>query len=357
MPRRQHELFRLNVENVSAYLGSVRFRLPFLLPQLQRVEEVGEYSNTNWLFRLTIGGLRPKHYYLKQSQRYNRRSVVEGRPISLPFGRTAGEVKLIRKLTKLWGSQAVPRVHFYDARHHICLLSDAARGGTLLIEEFSHDRVHSEIALTLGRYLGKLHATTYKTRERSGSSREWCDLMINFFDTHWGYGVRQHFPPRVVADFYREVCGVPSSIVWGDPIHRNIFVQPHGKVSMVDFDFTIRYDPMLDIGMLLAHWVWMWLKGRPRLARDCERFISTCTRAYWACWRTQPRLVAHERRAMEQRLERWIGLYLLSRVDGKTGSYFEEWPVWEKRIRQLGADLFAQRSTRQARAVRQLLQV
>lgn len=345
MLRRQHDFMRLGVDNLPTYLEHIRAQLPFSFRSLRRIEEVGEYSNNNFVFRLMVGhGKRAVLYYLKQAQPYNRRSVQQGKPIAVHPGRMGGEVKLLRRLARLWHPETVPHVFFYDLRHHVMLMSDVGRGGKILIEEFAHDRVHPEIGKLLGTYLGKLHASTYKTRETTGTSRVWHDRITQWlFGVHFASGAHKHFSHREVGKFYKEVNNCPFSIVWGDPVHRNIFVKPKAKVGLVDFDHTVKYDPMLDVGMLLAHWVWMWLKGKPRVSRDCEVFLRQFSRTYWNAWRAKHKLTSVERSAMYNRLTRWIGLYLLSRTDGSSGSYFKKWPAWERRVRHLGLVLFAER--------------
>ena len=358
MPRRYHELLQLNIENIPAYLKVVKYPLPFVVSKIRRIEEVGEYSNNNYLFRLTIGNKKDERiYYLKQAQTYNRRSVIQGKPSVVSPGRMGGEVKLLGRLERLWGKGVVPHVYFYDRRHHTFLMSDVGRGGKILIEEFASNQVHPELGSALGRYLGKLHTTTYKTRETSGASQEWCETMVDFFDTHCGHGVRQHFLHHEVGSFYEEVCTSPTSIVWGDAVHRNVFVKPQGQMGLIDFDHTVRYDPMVDVGMLLAHWTWMCLKGKPQVAHKCELFIRSFISAYWKMWAKQPKLTNREHIAMVHRLPRWIGLYLVSRVDGKTGSYFEEWPAWERRIRRLGIELFGEQETLLTKRYLKLLKI
>jgi 5-methylthioribose kinase len=358
MSSRQHQLLQLNVENIPAYFKAVKYRLPFSVDEINRIEEVGEYSNNNYLFRITIKNKKHKNiYYLKQAQTYNRRSVVQGKPFWVSPGRMGGEIKLLGRLQKLWGDGVVPGIYFYDQRHHIFLMSDVAGKGKILIEEFARNKVHPEIGATLGGYLGRLHATTYKNKESSGASNDWCKVMVGFFDTHWGHGVRQHFPHHEVQSFYEEVCSAPTSIVWGDAVHRNVFVKTGRRVGLIDFDHTVRYDPMVDVGMLLAHWTWMWLKGRAKISRESEKFIRSFSTAYWKPWVKQSKLTNRERSDMRHRLPRWIGLYLVSRVDGKTGSYFEEWPAWERRIRKLGIELFGERQTSSTKSYLRLLSI
>ncbi len=335
-----HQL-RLDVGSVPVYLERVARQLPFKASRLVSVRALTEFGNNNYLFCLTVGSSsRARRYFLKQAQRFNRRSVQQGKPIAVDPSRMEGEVRLLQYLQRLWGSGIVPEVYFYDAANAVMLMSDVGRGGKLLALEFARGRVHPEVGPVLGRLLGKLHAATYHRPRPVGSNRVWQDKITKWlFGVHFAAGVNHFFPKRDVQQFYRSVARAPKATVWGDPVHRNIFVGPGRQLGLVDFDHTVRYDPMIDCGILLSHWVWMWVRAPGKHRQDSERALQGFMCAYWAAWRS--RLSAAERKAMERRLLRWIGLYLLSRTDGGSGSYFAKWPAWERRIRELGKELFA----------------
>ncbi|MFH1235342.1 MAG: aminoglycoside phosphotransferase family protein [Parcubacteria group bacterium] len=333
---------RLSLSNVGKYLIQQKRRLPFRVRSIRTIEEVAEYSNNNYLFEIaTSSGDKKKRYYLKQAQKYNKRSVEEKKPIFIHPARILGEIHLIKRLEKLWGRTVVPRVFFSDATNYVFLMSDVKGTGKYLIYEFAKNRVHPKIGKTLGRYLGKLHATSYCPRGMCGVDPNYQRFMLRFFyNKHWGHGVRKFFPPHAVGTFYRKVTRVPSSIIWGDPVYRNIFVHSQERISCIDFDHAVLYDSMHDLGVLVAHWVWMWVKGNKKVKHDSEKFLTSCTVSYWRQWKKQPKLTLGEQTAMRERLLKWIGIYLLSRTDGRSGSYFKPWPAWEKRIRQLGIQLF-----------------
>jgi 5-methylthioribose kinase len=184
MPKRSDVLFCLSVENILAYLATVGRGVPFSIRQIIKVEEVSKYGNNNFIFRLTVRTW-PRFYYLKQAQAFNRRSLQQGKPIAVEPSRMAGEVSLLRHLKKLWGPGIVPEVFFYDHSNAIMLMSDVGSGGKLLVEEFERERVHPELGRTMGRLLGKLHATTYGRPRRMVSSRAWQDRI-----TKWLFGIQ-----------------------------------------------------------------------------------------------------------------------------------------------------------------------
>lgn len=341
----------LSESNVVSYLHEFNYKLPFSLAAIAKIESVSKYSNNNFLFRIVLKGPRQKNYYLKQAQKYNKRSLLDGKPIEVHQGRMDGEVDLIRKLSKIWGARSVPHIFFYDRKNHAFLMNDVSGNARLLIDDFGSNYVHPELGGRLGVYLGRLHSTTFGSSLIEKSSPQWRRLILNFFDEHLGYGVRQLSKPSLVRQFYKEVAAARRCVVWGDPVYRNIFVGPAGRISCVDFDHTVKYDPMLDVGMLLAHWVWMSLKGSKKLRLDCHKFIDSFTKSYWGVWDRHHALGASEILSMKKRLCRWVGLYLVSRTNGKSGSYFRDKPLWECRIRSLGLDLFEYKITTASKRV------
>lgn len=329
----------LTKDNLLSYLTSFQGRLPFHIVDVEKIEEVNEYSNNNYLFRIIL--VSGDTYYLKQAQPHNRRSMLEGKPQAINSARAIGEVSLLRFLKSHWGKDTVPRVYFFDRRNYAFLMSDVSQHGKLLINEFSKNRVHPELARVLGKNLGLLHALTYKKPNAVAIDRRYEKFMKGFFyNYYWGFAARKLVGRSAVDGFYRQVARAPQAIIWGDPVHRNIFVKPDGKISCIDFDHTVEYDPMHDLGVLLAHWVWMAIRGNKRIKAQSEKFLVECSRAYWQAWRKQTKLTTQEKAEMLKRLPKWMGIYLLSRTDGKSGSYFKKSPAWEKRIRQLSISLF-----------------
>ncbi len=341
----QKSIVRLQASNLKDYLKLRASVVPFAIKDIKEVKPVEQYSNTNYLFKLYIS--KPKSiYYLKQGWIYNRRSELQNKPFPVDPTRILGEVKLIRLLSKIWGKDSVPEVYFLDRKNYTFLMSDVSKNSKLLIEEFNRNYVHPEIAKQLASRLAKLHTLTWKTKTTAGCSRRYTKFMKEYlFKYHWGYGVNKLLPPTEVNKFFNKAENASSSIIWADPIYRNIFVKPKGKIGLVDFDFTIRYDPMADVAILLSHWVWMTLKGNKKVKQDCHKFIKTFSDFYWPSWLKIHRLNTATLEKMKRRADKWIGVYLLSRTDGKSGSYFKSWPAWEKRVRQLGLKLFKGEAT------------
>jgi len=267
----------LKEANVIDYLRSKSRYLPFSVSQIKSVKIVDKYSNSNFLYRIVVSqGKKVQIYFLKQAWQYNKRSYLAGQPIAVDSSRIIGEVYLIRYLNKLWPAGTVPKVYFFDKQAKVFLMSDVSKKGKLLADEFDKNKIHPEIAPVLAKHLSLLHIKSYKRRLKTGSNESYEKMMKDFLfgKKWWGYALDKFFNKKEINDFYKEVKKNSNCLIWGDPINRNIFVRPNGRVGLVDFDFTMNYDPMLDVGVLLAHWLWMKEKGNSKLSRDCQKFLG-----------------------------------------------------------------------------------
>lgn len=322
----------LNSQNLPDYLRKIEPNLGFKIDKIISAVEFDQYSNNNFLFKVeceTDSGT--KKLFLKQALPFNKRSQKRGEPLAIDPKRMFGEVKIIRLLANLWGESFVPHIYYFDEKNMIMVMSDVSEGGKLLIEEFNQNRVHPELGSLFGTLFGKLHSKTYQIKEIYAGSTDWYKRMIWFLEDHIGDGIKKFVAEKLVAEFFQKSERAPHSVIWNDPVYRNIFVKKD-LVSVVDFDHTINFDPAVDNGMFLAHWVWMMLKGNKKLTQDCQKFIKDYIQSY--------KMEMPKSDEILQRSLCWMGIYLVSRTDGTSGSYFKDNPIWEAKIRQTGIDLF-----------------
>ncbi|MBI2552664.1 phosphotransferase [Candidatus Uhrbacteria bacterium] len=347
--RRQFEITK---DNLHEFLRSfVQPRINFAIEEILKRDEVSKYSNNNYLWRVVVKTPRTRRVlFVKQAREHNKRAwETKGEKHYVDPLRICGEYQIMKLLAKLWGKEYVPEIYYFDPVHCVLVMSDVGGGGSLLVEEFEQGRVHPELGALFGRLFGKLHANTYETKQDCCGSPAWRKKIISFFGGWWlGQGIAKFVPRQKLNAFYREVNCAPRAWIWGDPVYRNIFIKPHGRASMVDFDHTVAYDPAFDCGILTAHWMWMGLKNA-KLKIENEKF----QRDFWRVYEKQfPPLrlrggeegLRTEVDGIKRRALRWAGIYLVSRTDGRSGSYFKKWPRWEKKIRALGIILFNENS-------------
>lgn len=336
--------FKLTKDNIADFfVNKVAPKLPFQFLEIKERDEVSKWSNNNYLWRLSLKTKRgPIVMYVKQAQEYNRRSVAKGHPERVDPKRICGEYQLVSYLRKIWGKGFVPEIYYFDPRWCITVMSDVSCGAKLLVEELAKNKVYDKLGIIFGKLFGKLHSSTYCSKFECCGSINWHKVMRWFFEQYLTVGIRKFISKNEVGKFLKETRCVHHSWIWGDAVHRNIFVRlkprrGETKLSMVDFDHAHRYDPAVDCGMLLAHWLWMGLKSR-KLKVQSEKFVEDFWKAYHKEFKKKR--LKKESENIEKRAKRWAGIYLVSRTDGKSGSYFAKWPNWESKIRKLGLSLF-----------------
>lgn len=319
------------------------------IKKIKECDEVSKYSNNNFLWRVKVvlNDGQEKILWVKQARKYNKRALSLGKKKIVDPLRICGEIKMIQLLQKIWGKEFVPEIYYFNTRYCLAVMSDVGAGGKLLIEEFGKGKIHPELGGFFGRLFGTLHGTTYGQKIDYCSSEKWRRQLYNFFDKHLGIGIRKFVSAKKVNLFYAKAKKATPAMIWADPVYRNIFVKKNGKVSMVDFDLAIAYDPAFDVGIFLAHWVWMGLKNK-KLNIQSGKFIRDYWHAYLKQLKKNPKIDRTKLREIKERAMKWLGIYLVSRTDGKSGSYFKQWPKWEKKLRELGIDLFMGNSSKEA---------
>lgn len=330
----------ITTKNIPQFIEKkIKKELPFKIDKIISCEEVNEYSNNNYIWRIKLlSGKKERIIFLKQFRKYNKRAFRKGKKTYIDPERIKIEVKFIDLLKDLWGGKYVPEIFYYDPKNCIIVMSDVSRDKKILIEEFEKERVYPELGGLFGRLFGKLHGKTYGALESFPEIEEKKNTISWFFKNYLEHGIKKHVSGNKVDVFYKEVNKVPFSMVWGDAVYRNIFVNKK-SFSLVDFDHAINYDPAIDCGILLSHWTWMMLKNDSKIKKDSEKFINDFLKSYTNQLKLN-KISKKDIKAIIGRVFKWMGIYLVSRVDGRSGSYFKKWPKWEERIRKNGIALF-----------------
>ncbi|MFH0853058.1 MAG: aminoglycoside phosphotransferase family protein [bacterium] len=329
----------LTIKNVTDYFNvRVIKHLPWNKIRLINATEIISFSNVNYIFKLRLTTSQgQKLIFLKQAQKYNKRSVARGKPIYMTPVRMTTEVQVTKIFSSLLPRNVIAKVLYFDRANFVSVLSDVG-SSKLLASEFTENRVHPEIATMLAKYLATMHGRTWKSKNKVKLNPGFTIVLKDFVNSHLAGGMKKHASPKSVSLFIKTSQKHSTSIIWGDAVFRNIFVHPKGRVSLIDFDMARMGDPAYDLGFLLSHWIWMSLHNSKKLQLDSHKFLEQFTDKYQS---TMSKYISDsELTALWLRAYKWMGIYLISRVDNPAGSYFKKWPAWEKRIRQTGIDLF-----------------
>jgi thiamine kinase-like enzyme len=219
-------------------------------------------------------------------------------------------------------------------------MSDLGRGRRLLLEDFVQENVHSEAGAIFGNLFGALHGQTFKIKQDIVSSQKWKKWVIkNVIKENWVKAIKKHVSREKVEKFLTRADRAEKSIIWFDSVYRNIFIK-NRSIALFDFDLSMKNDPAIDIGVFLSHWVWMMLKEDSQLNKVSQKFIKNFISGYE---KTFKKNLNNNKKELQKILERsigWLAMYLISRTDGKSGSYFKHDVLWEGKIRNTAIDLF-----------------
>ncbi|MBI2427122.1 MAG: phosphotransferase [Candidatus Kerfeldbacteria bacterium] len=330
-------------------LETARSNMTLDIQEILERDEVSQYSNNNYLWRMCVKTPRGEEtIYVKHARGHNRRAWQKrGKYLATDPDRICGEYRLLTHLQHAWGRGYVPEIYYFGPTHCVLVMQDVSQNAHLLIEEFNRGRLHADLGTVFGKLFGELHSSTYGAQEDYCGSVKWRKRLTWLFETWFPHGMRKQTSSQEVRAFYTTVASATHSWIWGDAVHRNIFVRTERtrawpRVSMVDFDHARTYDPALDNGMLLAHWAWMSVKS-PKFQKESVKFIRDFWNAY--AREFQKRKLGGELPVLRNRTQKWMGIYLVSRTDGRSGSYFKDFPAWEKRIRHLGVELFREKTS------------
>ena len=343
MPKR----FILSEKNIPGYLlKTVDKDTEMNIKKVGAVREITKYTNSSFVFKancLTDSGRQI--VYLKYSGDYNKR----GKEFRTEPVRTVVEGEKIKLLKILLEPGLVPHIVYIDYKNLVMVSLDIQGNKKILVEEFDQDKVYPGLAGKFGEFFGTLHGKTYNTPAVFNDTA-WQRRIYNKWPDWLMTGPSQHLPKKTISQFLRQSEKATKALVWGDPVSRNIFVD-NRSFSVLDFDFTMHFDPAMDPGMFLAQWAMKMLENKKKVATDCQLFIKRFLKSYSTTLK-QYQVPLKEINDILKRAEIWIGVYMVSRTDGESGSYFEKWPDWEEKIRKTGLALISGQSEQAANQLR-----
>lgn len=287
------------------------------------IEEKGEFSNINYVYRATVPG---RSLYLKVVPERPKRF-----PIQMPRERVFSEAEGLRRFRALAGEAIeIPAVLFVDEQEMTLGMSDVGHGRqvlySLLPDGFA---LLAEQAEALGRALGSVHGGT----RGSGPfrpPREEVMVRRVIFDGLLAPGAKLAFP-ELWDSVRAEMEGHDQCLVHADLWSKNLLVEQGYPVALVDFEGVHYCDPAFDLGTLFAVALVPAL-ARPGLVDDALSFIASLTGA-WAAACGDPAW----RREVEPRAFRATATFLAARGFGPFAYSLDE--AARERIGELARSL------------------
>lgn len=229
-----------------------------------QLNEVSEFSNINYVYRVEIPG---RTFYLKVVPERPKRF-----PVRLPRERVFSEAEGLRRFRSLVKDAIlIPEVLFVDEEEMALGMSDVGEGREVLFSLLP-DRFEllCEQARALGLALGAVHGET----RGAGTPRPAMEEAIIrkvVFDGLLAPGARQVFP-EMWDEVSAEMQAHNQCLIHADLWSKNLLVRGGEPVAVVDFEGICYGDPAFDLGTLIAVALLPALE-RPGLLSDALAFI------------------------------------------------------------------------------------
>lgn len=325
----------LTTKSVGNYLESLS--LPIEISTIASVKEL-ESGHNNFTFRAVVTTPKGKlPLILKQARPFNKRAWRQGRLVRQSPKRIEYEAAVLKFLESLWGPGVVPKTYWLDTTNAILILEDISQDSAYLPEEFAKEKLWPQVGTTLGKLVGKLHASTFKSIPKLPDADGYVAWVNKRLHRHYLIAAKKHSIKERARAFYRHCDKPPHSLVWFDPVDRNIFVAGRQGVRLIDFEIAQPHDPAWDIGIITAPWLARSCSTDKRLQKDANLFINNFAKAYRTAWQDYGQ--SDEAQKILARANGYQGIYLLSRVDGKYGSKFSHDQKLEQAIRAMALKL------------------
>jgi 5-methylthioribose kinase len=311
---------KLTVQNIPKYLKSLS---KFRDINIQKVEEIKEYTNVNYVFKVETDSKKYSSFYIKQAYPY-----VKIKPdFSALIERQCYEYKALKKLQNVWKGR-MPQVIYYDSDNDVLIETDIGENAKLLAREVDKGRLHLDCAKDLGQLVGKLHSRFYETGEypirKKQDNKKHVDFILDFRLR----GARE-ISPEAVGKLFETSLRVPQTILFGDWPHKNLLVTYDEKIRIVDFENVVKFDPASDIGYALADWL---LEVNKSNLRQIIKFVDTFVESYTSCYSSTEDLDL-----ILERATKYLGAMMLHRLVGvKNTNKKEEYLEKEVDLVQIG---------------------
>lgn len=323
----------LNIKKIPSYLKGINKHLSFNILKVLKAEELTG-GNVSYVYRVSVAtDAGSKTLIFKQALDEIKRPESKKH---LPKKRVWTEARVLQKLKEIFDEPVIPEVYYLDKKNYVIIMSEVQGQKKSFSKEWEANRLYPQFGGKFGKLFSQLHSKTYLMEEDFSTAQR--KMMEEFYiPRHLVWGARKHLPHDRVDSIIKASYDAEPSLVWLDPVHRNIFVNDEG-FSLVDFEFCLHLDPAMDLGIFLTHWAIKTQELDLKIQADAWQFIKDFINAYQIEWQKNvPNIQAHLQGIFKRTVD-WLGIYMLSRVDGKHGSYVKDKKV-EQKVREVGKDL------------------
>ncbi len=238
-------------------------------------EEIDEYTNSCFIFRLHLEGGSDKIVYLKQA-----RAKTKKKDFFIPPHRIIWETESISRFNAAVGEFIAPRVIYLDKDNFILVMEDVLSGGEMLIDAYKNGELRADLGKKFGSVLGRLHGKTFWLKNDFFNDPDWQKVLTeDVFYQHFMIGTEKILGKKTVDLIMSDSRKVPHAFCHMDLLIKNIIVHPN-TFRIIDFEQATVWDPAYDIGALLTPWAIALATVNGKANASAKLFISSCISAY-----------------------------------------------------------------------------
>lgn len=304
---------RLTAANVLAYLQSIDLADPDA-KLLEFHELAGGFLNH--VFRADIGTAAGEvSYVLKQAVHHvPRDESITAEYASDPdrLTKSAQAIQWFRSLTN--GLDALPVLHNMDSTNRIKII-DYFSDAHLVVQDLVTGHFDAVIGQTVIRALSRMHNATAHHAEiaRTYDNRQqfWTRTRLQCFDITAQPSLRERF-----VAFYDTSEADRLCLNYGDVDHKNILVNPEGRIRFIDFEEAHYTNPAIDLAYLAASYYLGSLHDladKPTTLPQCQALMNML----WETYFSESVFSPAEQARIQLDFPHHVLIFMLGRIDGR----------------------------------------
>jgi 5-methylthioribose kinase len=240
------------------------------------------------------------------------------------------ECDAIRRLHALLPAGEIPDIVFEDAANCIFAMTAAPADALPWKSILMSRRMDLDVAGRIGAILARMIEVSRgqdEWRAAFGDRNVFDQLRLDPY--YRSTGLRHPDLAGFFDELVEETLGRQYSLVHGDWSPKNLLVDPHGRVTAIDFEVIHYGDPAFDAGFLINHLLLKTVYLGEDYRPAARLFFETVSRVVGETW-FEPAVIRH------------LGALMLARVDGKSPAEYIRTDALRQRVRELARHIILQ---------------
>jgi len=232
------------------------------------------------------------------------------------------ETEAMRFLSGVLPSGVVPQVLFEEPENYLFGMTDLGGSCDVWKLVLLEGRPQASLARSAGYILGMIHESGLRHASQlcgTGSRLVDCTVFDELrIDPYYRTIARVHpivaEPIQTLIDLMRDLP--QKTLVHADFSPKNMLIDEHNQIGLVDFETAHWGDPAFDLGFFLSHLVLKTFRAM-RLGLPAREEFLNLIFEFWGCYRRTFTLIDNPTN-LEHRAVGHLAACMLARVDGKS---------------------------------------